>query len=53
MPKSVAQRLYDAIPSPHTELVFFAGAGHGNAYESAPDRYVRHILDFIGETESN
>ncbi len=48
MPAATAEAVFQAIPHAKKELVFFEGAGHGAAWRSDPDRYLRVIVDFLG-----
>ena len=53
MTRDVAKDLYEAIPHSHKELVFFQGAGHGGAFDSAPEKYVKCIVDFLSAGHHN
>lgn len=53
MTGEMARNLYSAIPHSHKKLVFFDGAGHGGAFESAPGKYVKCIVDFLSEGDHN
>jgi esterase/lipase len=47
MTREVARNLYSAIPHSDKKLVFFEGADHGGAFDSAPEKYVKCIVDFL------
>jgi pimeloyl-ACP methyl ester carboxylesterase len=47
MPRSTALALFEPIPHPKKEIVFFENATHGDAWESAPERYIKTIRDFV------
>jgi len=47
MTREVAGSLYSAIPHSDKKLVFFEGADHGGAFDSAPEEYVKCIVDFL------
>ncbi|HUV14516.1 MAG TPA: alpha/beta fold hydrolase [Acidobacteriota bacterium] len=47
MPETVATRLYDAAASPNKKLFIVPGAGHGQAFRTNPDKYVKAVADFV------
>ncbi len=49
MPAEVAQGLLEAVPHASKRLVYFPKAGHGDAFESDPERYLATIFDFLQE----
>ena len=52
MPAETAHAIFEAINTARRKLVFFDGAGHGDAFESDPDRYLREIVDFVEDQSS-
>lgn len=47
MPEETARAVFEAVAGPRKELIFFEGARHGRAYDSAPRRYVDLIDAFL------
>lgn len=47
MPEETAKAVFQTVSSEHKELVFFPEAGHGNAYDSDPDRYIALVESFV------
>jgi len=47
MTGEVARKLFEAIPYPRKQLIFFENAGHGASFDSAPRRYVDSIVSFL------
>jgi pimeloyl-ACP methyl ester carboxylesterase len=50
MTEEVAKELHNAVSSSQKQLVFFEGAGHGDAYETDPEAYVNCIVDFLADS---
>jgi len=48
MPLEVARRLRAASANPDSGLVEVPGAGHGRAFETDPDGYLREAFGFLG-----
>ncbi len=49
MSAQTAQTLLGALPTEHKRLIVFDEAGHGDAWESDPDRYLSTIEGFLDE----
>ena len=49
MPAETARSLFEALPTPRKQLVFFEQANHGDAWEADPDRYLSTITSFLQE----
>lgn len=47
MPAETARAIFEAIPIPRKDLVFFPGAGHARAWNTDPQRYLQVIREFI------
>ena len=49
MSSQTVQTLLGALPTEHKRLIVFDEAGHGDAWESDPDRYLSTIEGFLDE----
>jgi len=47
MPPEVAQRVFDALPTPEKRLVFVEGADHGAAFKADPELYLNTVREFL------
>ncbi len=47
MGPDTARAVFEAIPHPDKELVFFEDAGHGAAYRRHSDRYIEKVSEFF------
>ncbi|HSR70051.1 MAG TPA: alpha/beta fold hydrolase [Acidobacteriota bacterium] len=51
MPEETAQAVFEAVPGERKQLVYFPEAGHGNAYDNDPRRYVALVESFVQDLD--
>lgn len=53
MPPELAERMYNASPNPHKQLLIVPGATHGEAFRTDPQRYLNSVYRFLEAVRYN
>jgi pimeloyl-ACP methyl ester carboxylesterase len=53
MPPALAERMYNASPNPHKQLLIVPDATHGEAFRTAPQRYLNSVYRFLDAVRYN